>query len=151
MADYSPTWSEIANKWKEVLESTGLTCFYPYPESAIDTTQLPCVVINEPQTTSYAPFTMGAFELVYAGELSLMVKAVDTGQARLYASDIAEIEAYTLGVLIACHANRQIAGYAANISFGAAQTARFSPYDGDNRGNYAGKSIPYTIKMHFRS
>ncbi len=150
MADTSPTWSEIANKWKEVLE-TSFTVYYPYPENAVDSDELPCVVINEPQTTTYTPFTMGAFELIYAGELSLLVKNVDTGQARLYADDIAEIESYTLQVLLVCHANRLIKDYAASISFGAATTARFSPYDGDTRGHYAGKSIPYTIKMQFRS
>lgn len=150
MADISPTWSEIANKWSEIL-SASFRVFYPYPENAIDSNELPCVVINEPQTTTYTPFTYGAFELVYAGELSLLVKAVDTGQARLYANDIAEIEAFTLGVLLVCHANRQIKDYAASIAFGAATTARFSPYDGDTRGHYAGKSIPYTIKMQFRS
>lgn len=150
MADISPTWDEMANKWREIL-SASFRCFYPYPENAIDGNELPCVVINEPQTTLYAPLTYGAFELSYGGDLSLLVKEVDTGQTRLYAHDIAEIEAFTLGVLTACHANRHIKDYAASISFGTATTARFSPYDDDNRGHYAGKSIPYTIKMQFRS
>lgn len=150
MLEITPTWSEIANKWKEVL-GASFTCFYPYPENAIDGNELPCVVINEPQGTNYNPLTFGTFEVIYTGDLSLLVKEVSTEQARLFAHDIAEIEAFTLGVLSVCHANRQIKDYAASISFGTATTARFSPYDPDNRGHYAGKSIPYTIKMQFRS
>lgn len=152
MVEITPQWDEIAGKWQELLNSLNFArVYYTYPDSAVDPLELPCVVINEPQTSTQTPFTNGAFTMTWAGEISLLVKAVDTGQARLYRHDIAEIEAFNLGFSMAVHGIRQIKKYASNISLGAATTARFSPYDPDNRGNYAGKSIPYTVMMQYRS
>jgi hypothetical protein len=153
MADYSPTWGAIAGAWVEALKAvSGIGAAYsPYPDNAVDSLELPCVIINEPQEIGYSPFTYGAFTVAYTGEISLLVKPVDTGQARLGANDIQEITAAGLTLMVAVHQKRFLSGYASAISLGAGKVARFSPYDNDNRGHYAGLSIPYTVQMQYRS
>lgn len=153
MADYSPTWGEIAGKWVETLKGvSGIGSAYsPYPYNAVDALELPCIIINEPQELGYARLTYGAFSMSYSGEIMLLVKMVDTGQARLGTNDIHEITAAALSLMVAIDQNRKIAGYAASIGLGTGKIARFSPYDDDNRGHYAGLSIPYTVMMQYRS
>lgn len=152
MVDYSPTWEQIANKWRDVLaQELGYTVYYPYPENAVDKLELPCVIINEPQGITSAGFSFGAVTMTYTGELSLLVLAVDTGQASLAAGDINEITAATLSLNLAVHNNRRQKGYFTHAALGEGKLARLSPHDPDERGNYAGMAIPYTIQMQYGS
>jgi len=152
MADLSPTWEAIANKWADSLrKALGWTVYYPYPENAVDRQELPALIINEPTGEGFAPFSFAATTVSYSGDLSLLVMEIDTGQARLKAGDINQITALGLQLNLAVHRNRTLKGFFSNASLGEAKIARLSPYDDDTRGHYAGLSIPYTIQMHYGS
>lgn len=153
MADLQPTWEAIAGKLIEVLkqENAVKTAFSPYPENAIDMLDLPSVAVNEPKNISMKPFTFGSFTISYEGDMTLFVKWIDTGQARLKSGDINQISAATLKLYTVIHANRSLDKLISNISLGTAKLARLSPYDDDNRGHYAGMDIPYTIQVQYRS
>jgi hypothetical protein len=153
MADTQPTWEAIAGKLVDILkqENAAASAFSPYPENAIDALDLPSVVVNEPKNVTMKPFTFGSFITTYEGDLTLFVKWIDTGQARLKSGDINQITAATLKLYTVVHANRSLGKFVSNIALGEAKMARLSPYDDDNRGHYAGMDIPYTITMQYRS
>lgn len=153
MPDTQPTWEAIAGKLIDVLRQEGAAAssFSPYPENAIDALDLPSVVVNEPKNVTMNPFSFGSFAVTYEGDLTLFVKWIDTGQARLKSGDINQITAATLKLYGVIHDNRSLGKFISNISLGQAKLARFSPYDDDNRGHYAGMDIPYTISVQYRS
>ena len=152
MADYSPTWEEIAGQWRDVLgQALGYTVYYPYPDNAVDAFELPCVVINEPTGFSANPFTFGAVTASYTGRVTLLVLAVETEQATLSSMDNNKILAAGLTFCLAVHANQKLKSYWTHVSLGEGEIGRISPYDPDMRGNYAGMIIPYTIQMQYRS
>lgn len=152
MADYEPSFEAIANKWADVIkQATGFTTYYLYPENAVDTLELPCVVINECTGMTPTGFTHGAMSVNYTGMIDFLVLAVDTGQVRLLKGDINHITAASLKLNLAVYANRLSKGFFSHVQLGEGKVARLSPYDPDNRGNYAGLEIPYTITMQYRS
>jgi hypothetical protein len=152
MVDLSPTWEEIASKWADLLRNTlSWTVYAPYPENAVDSLELPAVIINEPKDLESKGFTFGSTSISYKGDLNLLVIAVDTGQARLKTGDINQITAATLRLSTAIYANRQAKGFFSHAEIGAGKLARLSPYDDDTRGHYAGMDIPYTVTMQYRS
>lgn len=153
MADYSPTWESIVSKWIDALKvSQGIGAVYsPYPLNAVDALELPCVVINEPTNMRFSPLTFKAMTVTYTGDISLLVKAIDTGQARAMSGDINAITAAALVLNLAVHKNRGLSGFVSQIVLGEGRIARLSPYDDDNRGNYIGLSVPYTITANYGS
>lgn len=152
MADYEPSFETIANKWADVLsQATGFKAYYLYPENAVDPNELPCVVINEFSGVGQSGFTHGAVSVTYTGIIDFLVLSVETGQARLLKGDINHIAAAQLKLGLAVHANRLVKGYFSHVALGEGKVARLSPYDPDNRGNYGGLEIPYSITMQYRS
>lgn len=153
MADTQPSWEAIANKLIDVLkqENACKSSFSPYPENAIDSLDLPSVVVNEPTGMEIKPFTFGAFTVEYTGDLTLFVVAVDTGQARLKSGDINRITAAGLTLSGVIQNKKSLNKFVSYIALGAGKMARLSPYDDDTRGHYGGMVFPYTVTVQYRS
>lgn len=153
MPDFSPSWDTIANTLVSTLKTaSGIAdARYRYPDNAIADIHLPCVVVSEPSSLNYEAFTFGAFTVRYIGVIDLLVKAVPVDRVRLGTGEVDEIMQSGLILNQAVMANRRLNGLVGNISLGDGALARFSPYDQDNRGNYAGLQIPYNISVQYRS
>jgi hypothetical protein len=158
MADLNPTWQNIGERLAKVItENSGLRTFYPYPDNPVDRLELPCVVVNEPQTINPEGLTFGTYSVRYGGVLTLIVKHIPDVQARLYGQDIAEITNACIAVFSAVHNSRNLDRMAgiSNVTLSAGQVGRVSPLaDMDaplDNTLYAGMIITYSILAQYRS
>jgi hypothetical protein len=153
MSNYEPNWEAIANKWSDVLHNAlSWTVYYPYPPNAVDSLELPTIIINEPQNIGFGAFTFKALTISYTGELSLLAMKAENGvDAAFSTNQIHAITAAALNLNLVVHRNRHIPGFATHISLGEHRLGFLNPYDQDARGFYAGAKIPYTIQMQYGS
>lgn len=151
MADETITFSVIAAKLVQILQSNGLgyVC-YIHPERVIDRNELPYTVIEEPKTIAPSGLTFSAQEYRYTGNINVHVLEIPDNQLRLYPLDIEKIEALAMKLYTVVYANKSLERLG-NIALGEGAIVRFSPNvegeSGDSSMVYGGLQVPYTITI----